>query len=114
MTALIPLLQVVGSPHFVSSDDGQAVHDQIAQHLHGHTSVAISFKGAEDVTSAFLNAAFGQLYGEFAEEEIRESVVVQDAEPEHLALLKRVVDRAKEFFRDPSEYNAVVSGVLGE
>jgi len=66
------------------------------------------------MTSAFLNAAVGQLYGEFNEDVIREHLSVIDAEGDQLVLLKRVVDRAKEFFRDPEPYHAAVSGALNE
>lgn len=114
MTASISLLAIVGSPHFVSSADGGEVHEEIAEAFRRGEDVVVSFAGAEDVTSAFLNAAIGQLYGEFDEELIRRHLRVEDTEPDHLALLKRVVDRAKEFFRDPEQYNAAVSGALNE
>ena len=47
----------------------------------------VSFGGLEDVTSAFLNTAIGQLYGEFGEDVIRTHLHVLDAE-DHLILLK--------------------------
>jgi len=114
ITATITLTKVIGSPHCVSSADGTKVHDRIAEALRRGEDVALSFAGVEDVTSAFLNAAIGQLYGEFSEQAIRSHLQVTDGEGDQLVLLKRVADRAKEFFRDPEHYNAAVSGALSE
>lgn len=114
MTVSISLLDTLGSPHSVSSADGSTVHDLIAEALRRDEDVVLSFERIEDVTSAFLNAAIGQLYGEFDEEAIRRHLRVVDAEGDHLVLLKRVVERAKEFFRDPEQYSAAVSGALNE
>jgi hypothetical protein len=114
MTASISLIEAIGSPHAVSSADGGTVHDRIAEALRRDQSVVLSFAGVEDVTSAFLNAAIGQLYGEFNEDLIREHLRVVDAEGDQLVLLKRVVDRAKDFFRNPEAYNAALSGALNE
>lgn len=114
MSVSISLLAAIGSPHSVSSADGSAVHDLIATALRREDDVVVSFAGIEDVTSAFLNAAIGQLYGEFDEDVIRKHLRVTDAEGDHLLLLKRVVERAKEFFRDPEQYRAAVTGALNE
>jgi hypothetical protein len=114
MTVNIALAELVGTPHAVSSADGSAVHDRIAEAFRHDETVVLSFVGVEDVTSAFLNAAVGQLYGEFNEEIIRERLRVTNAEGDQLLLLKRVVDRAKEFFREPEHYKAALSGALNE
>jgi hypothetical protein len=63
----VRLLDIVGSPLAVSADDGQLVHDKIAPLLRDDHRVALSFDGVGTVISAFLNAAVGQLYGEFPE-----------------------------------------------
>ena len=51
------------------------------------------------MTAAFLNAAIGQLYGTLGEEKIRSLLKVKDVEPVDLALLKRVIDNAKLYFK---------------
>jgi hypothetical protein len=53
------------------------------------------------LTAAFLNAAIGQLYGKFKEDQIRAQLKVKDMQPDDFALLKRVVDTAKQYFRNP-------------
>jgi STAS-like domain of unknown function (DUF4325) len=114
MAETLRLTDVVGGPHCVSSDDGQLVHDQIFRRLRANKDVVVSFGGVEDVTSAFLNAAIGQLYGELDDETIRTHLQVIEADSDVLTLLKRVVERAKDFFKDPEKFNAAVSSTLGE
>jgi len=114
MIATITLIESIGSPHAVASADGSAVHDAISEALRRGEQVVVSFAGVEDITSAFLNAAIGQLYGEFSEDLIREHLQVVEAEGDQLLLLKRVVERAKDFFRNPESYNAALSGAMND
>ena len=100
----ISVFQVVGSQLCVSSDDGQKVHDLIALALAEGRRVTVSFLNVIGLTSAFLNAAIGQLYGSFTEEQIRSSLTVKDMQPDDLALLKRVVETARQYFKDPERF----------
>jgi len=89
----------------VSSDDGQLVHDKIAELLRKKYKVIISFKDVDTLISAFLNAAIGQLYDEFSEEDIREYLSVENMNPEDMALLKRVIDNAKIYFKNRKQFD---------
>ncbi len=89
----IRVFDVVGTPLCVSSADGQLVYDKLAPLLREGRKVAISFAQVETLISAFLNNAIGQLYGEFTEERV--------------ALLKRVIENAKAYFRDPERFKQV-------
>ena len=64
------------------------------------------------MTSAFLNAAIGQLYGTFSEGQIRSLLKVEDIEPEDAVLLKRVVETAKLYFQDRQRFDQAVREVL--
>src|ERR1043165_1095013 len=97
---VVRVFDIVGSPLCVSADDGQAVHDKIAPLLRDNRKVVVSFERVETLISAFLNAAIGQLYGEFPEERIRELLSVRDMTSEDLTILKRVVDNAKVYFKN--------------
>jgi len=100
----LSILEVVGSPLCVASDDGQKVHDRIAAAMKEGQGVTVSFLNVTSLTSAFLNAAIGQLYSSFSENEIRSKLKVADLEPDDRELLKRVVDTAKEYFKDPERF----------
>lgn len=108
----IRVFEVVGSGLCVASDDGQKVHDQIAIALREGQKVHLSFYNVESLTSAFLNTAIGQLYGEFSEEQIKASISVKDMNRDDLDLLKRVVDIAKQYFKDPGRFKKAREEVL--
>lgn len=111
---ILSIFTVVGSPLCVASGDGQKVYERLAAALKEGRSVILSFQNISTLTSAFLNAAVGQLYGEFSEEQIRALLKVQDMQPDDLALLKRVVETAKLYFKDPQKFNQAVRDAMGD
>ena len=72
------------------------------------------FKNVTALTAAFLKAAVGQLYGKFDEQQIRKLLHVKEVEQSDLELLKRVVDSAKRFFKDPVQSEQVIREDLGD
>lgn len=108
------IYEIVGSSLCVASEDGQKVYEQIATALKDDQKVRLSFRNVESLTSAFLNAAIGQLYGQFPEEKIRNGLSVDDIERDDLALLKRVIDTAKAYFQTPDFFDAARKEVLGD
>lgn len=108
----ISAFEVVGSPFCVASSDGQKICDHLTAALKADRSIALSFRNVTTLTAAFLNAAIGQLYGPFNEEKIRALLKVEDVEADDLELLKRVVDTAKLYFKDPQRFDQVVREVM--
>ena len=110
----ISIFEVVGGPLCVATSDGQKVYDRLAAALEANRKVALSFHNVTALTAAFLNTAIGQLYGTFSQEQIRSRLKVKDIEQEDLALLKRVVDNAKLYFKNPQRFDQVVRETLGD
>ena len=108
----ISIFEVVGGPSCVASNDGQKVYDRLAAALQADRYVTLSFHKVTTLTAAFLNTAIGQLYGTFSEEQIRSRLKVENIEPDDRALLKRVVDNAKLYFKDPQRFDQVVRETL--
>ena len=104
----ISLFEVVGSPLCVASGDGQKVYKRLAAILKEESNAALSFRNVKMLTCAFLNAAVGQLYGNFSEGKIRRLLHVSDIEADDLELLKRVVDTAKQYFKDPDAFERAI------
>ncbi len=109
----LSVFEIVGSSLCVASDDGEKVHERIRKAIKQGRSVALSFMNITSLTSAFLNAAIGQLYGEFSEEEIRTKLTVKDMEPDDRVLLKRVVETAKAYFKNPELHKKATEELLG-
>ncbi len=110
----LSLFEIVGSPLCVASGDGQKVYDRLATALKEKKPVSLSFRNITTLTSAFLNTAIGQLYGEFSEEEIRSFLKVQDIQDDDASLLKRVVETAKQYFKDPQKFDQAIRDTMGD
>ncbi len=108
----ISIFEVVGSPLCVASGDGQKVYERLAPVIEQGRGAVLSFRNVALLTSAFLNTAIGQLYGKFDEDQIRSSLKIADMEPDDIALLKRVVETAKRYFKDPERFDRTVRDVL--
>ena len=104
----ISVFGIVGSPLCVASGDGQRVYERLNTALEAGREIVLSFHNVTTLTSAFLNAAIGQLYGTFSEEQVRDQLKLEDMAQDDLALLKRVVDNAKLYFKDPKRFDKVV------
>lgn len=111
-TMTLSIFETVGSPLCVASEDGQRIHDRISAALQESSNVAVSFLNVSSLTAAFLNVAIGQLYGSFTENQIRSRLKVKDIQPDDLALLKRVVETAKQYFKDPKRFNKALQETL--
>ena len=111
---IVRIFDIVGGSLCVSADDGQRVHDKIVPLLRDGQKAVLSFEQVDTLISAFLNAAIGQLYGEFPEERIRELVSVRDMDEEDQAVLKRVVDNAKAYFKAPKQFDQAWKEEVGD
>lgn len=109
---MLSVFEIVASPLCVAASDGQKINDRISAALKEDRKVTLSFREITLITSAFLNAAIGQLYGDFDELKIRALLNVQDMQAEDLELLKQVVDTAKLYFSDPIKFNHIIDDVL--
>jgi hypothetical protein len=112
-TISLQLTEIVGAPLCVASADGQKVYDQLAMAFKDDRRVNLSFLNVESLTSAFLNAAVGQLYGTFPEEQIKRCLSVSNIDPDDLALLKRVIETAKLYFKSPAQIESARMAILG-
>ena len=110
----ISVFNLVGNGFCVEAKDGDAVFNSISKALQQEQSVEISFHNVEMLTSAFLNTAIGQLYRDFTEEKIRKLVNVVDMADTDIALLRRVIETAKLYSKDPSWLEESVKLIMGE
>ncbi len=110
----INVFNIVGNSLCVEADDGNIVFENISNALAAGKKVIISFQNVEMLTSAFLNTAIGQLYRDFSEEEIREKVKVIQISPTDAISLKKVVDTAKLYYKDPQRLEQSIAEIMEE
>jgi len=108
----ISVFEVVGGPLGVASEDGAKVHRRLAAALRAERNVKLSFRDVTILTFAFLHAAIGHRYGTFCEGAIRKFLRVRDMKHDDRALLKQVVETAKQYFKDPDKFNRVLKQAM--
>ncbi len=110
---VLNVFNVVGSPFSVEAEDGQKVFELIYKAFKEKKKVVLSFLNIEILTTAFLNTAVGQLYKDFSESEIKENLEVKDITNPGAVALKRVVDTAKLYYKDPGAMERSINELMG-
>ena len=112
--SIINIVNAVGDSFCVEAENGQKVFELIKKVLLEKKKVTLSFLNVEMLTTAFLNTAIGQLYREFPEEVIKENLKVENLSQSGLVSLKRVVDTAKLYYKDPDAMQKSINEILGD
>lgn len=113
-TTTINIFNTVGSSYCVESEDGQKVFDLIKKAITENRKVILSFLNVDMLTTAFLNTAIGQLYGQFPEATIKENLQVENLSQSGMVSLKRVVETAKLYYKDPDAMQRSINEILGD
>lgn len=108
----IYIVNTIGDVFGVEAEDGQKVFELITKAFQEKKKVILSFKNIEILTTAFLNTAIGQLYKDHSEEFIKENIQVSDISESGKVALKRVVDTAKLFYKDPEALQRSIDEIL--
>ncbi|WP_249079361.1 MULTISPECIES: STAS-like domain-containing protein [Acetobacteraceae] len=94
----IKLTDFVEGPFCVSDSDGKRLNKEIYRHLSKNEPVSISFSGVIRLTTAFLNAAIGQLCDDFSIGYIQEYLKPVDLSTSQREKWDRTVRNAVAFF----------------
>lgn len=108
----INVLDIIGVSTAVSSNEGDKLFQVINNYLGKEEHVILDFNGLTLIISAFLNASVGQLYGTYSSEFIKEHLTVIGLSNDDLHLLKKVNDRAKEYFSQKEDFNNTIKDSL--
>lgn len=99
MVKQISILEITGTPIWVSMINGQKVFEQISTALLKGDKVALSFKGRERVVTAFLNVVIGQLYaGRLSSETLARDLSYIDLGDGDQEKIDLVIENAKRYF----------------
>jgi len=104
----INVYEIIGGDAAVSSDDGDIIFQRIDKAFSSEIPVIVDFINIEVIVSTFLNASIGQLYGSYNTEFIRNHLKVENMMNDDLGILKKVVERAKEYFRDKKKFESTI------
>lgn len=110
----INIKNVIGDAYGVEAEDGQKVFELIEKAFNDKKMVVLSFLNIEMLTTAFLNTAVGQLYKDHPEDFIKKNLSVIDISESGKVSLKRVVDTAKLYYKDPDGLERSIDEIIGD
>jgi hypothetical protein len=93
----IELIKLCG-PYCVDPDDGVTVAAQVTNALKQGESVCLDFTGVSTLTSSFLNAAVGSLYGQFDVDFLDAKLAWLGMDATDESLIRLVRDNAIRYF----------------
>lgn len=89
---------------------GDEIYSLIIDGFNKHEKVYIDFSNMTTILSTFLNNAIGTLYKDYTSEFLNENLKIENLCKDDLFILKRVINRAKDFYSKPQ----VVQSILDE
>ncbi|OCK51893.1 hypothetical protein BA768_15450 [Chryseobacterium sp. CBo1] len=108
----VSIVNTIGDVYGVEAEDGQKVFNLIKKAFDNKYKVILSFLNVEMLTTAFLNTAVGQLYKDYPEDVIKKYLSVSDISDSGKVSLKRVVDTAKIYYKDPGALQRSINDIL--
>lgn len=110
----VKIRDIIGSETALAPSTGEPVHSYIHKELRNQNIVELDFSGMDVMTTAFLNAAIGQLYAEFDSTYLNKYLRIEEISDSDLILLKKVIKAAKDYFSDPEGYGERMKNHLNE
>ena len=93
----------------ISVDDGIIIFSKIDKSLNLEVKVNLDFQDINFMTTAFINAAIGQLFGKYSDEFLQENLKFLNLKPEDERLIKQVIERAKEYFANSVDFEKSIN-----
>ena len=113
-TVTICVTDILGDRFCIVCEDGKRVYEHVATALRAGKKVHLSFRGGEDITSAFLAEAFSRLYTNFSEEYIENSLTFTDIDPDDAADIECVIQDVKDYLNNPQQFKNAIIQAMGE
>lgn len=98
----------------VATDDGDKLFKTIDGYFIEDETVILDFAKIRTLTTTFLNAAIGQLYDKYDSPFIQAHLKVKNLSPEDTDQMKKVVERAKQYFKNKQSIENPVKDVMDE
>jgi hypothetical protein len=108
------IFDLIKSNAAVATDDGDKLFKIIAEYFEKNETVTLDFIKLKSLTSTFLNAAIGQLYSKYDSPFIQAHLKVNNLSPEDTYTMKKVVERAKQYFINKQSIEKPVKDVMNE
>ncbi len=110
----IIIREIINGDIAVSTSDGDLIYNLLNDYLSANKKIKVDFEGISILTTAFLNAAIGQLYSNpfYSDVFLNNHLELINVEKEDRILFSEVVKRAKEYFRDKKGFEDSANSVI--
>jgi hypothetical protein len=111
---LIRIYDIVNGPAAIATEDGEKLFAELSDMLSNADMVILDFEKINTLTTTFLHAAIGQLYRMFDSPFLQAHMKVVNMSQEDKAQLRKVVERAPQYFKDKQSIEKPVQDVMDE
>ncbi|RXH52462.1 DUF4325 domain-containing protein [Kurthia gibsonii] len=105
---------IIASETAVAPIKGDILNKVIAEKLYSNETIEVNFEGIEDLTTAFLNKAIGNLYNSFSKDKIEKNIIAKNLDEVDMFLWDKVKERANVKFSKGTETGDDVRRLLGD
>lgn len=106
--------EIINTETAVSPKKGEILFNRLSEKLYNNEIVELDFYGIEDLTTAFLNKAVGNLYNAFSAQKIENSIIPKNLDEVDWFLWEKVKERAAIKFERGTETGNNIREILGD
>lgn len=99
-TTNIIVKDYINKTQAITTADAEIIFKVISSIFDKSENVKLDFSNLNLVLSCFLNRAVGDLYGKYSNDFIKEHLSFSNVTDSDAIILKNVVDRAKDYYKD--------------
>lgn len=110
----LQIRDIIGGNAAFTPSAGDKVFSQIHTLLQKGEDTTLNFTGVGLITTAFLNAALGQLYAHYQSDFLNQHLKLESVASDDAVRIRLVLDRAKEYFADKEKFEQDRNSLFGE
>ncbi len=107
----IKVLEYIGD-RATDMKQGDEIYNLIIEGFNKNEEVVVDFEGLTTVLSIFLNNAIGTLFKDYTSEFLNANLKITNLCEADMFILKRVIKRAKDFYRNEALVTNVLDSVM--
>lgn len=107
----LKVYEITGERAILDSD-GDIVYQKLLNAFSNNEHVELDFSGVTTILSIFTNSAIGQLYKHYNSDFLNDHLKITHMSPEDMLSLKRVNERAKQFYTSPEDTSQFLKGEI--
>ncbi len=109
---IVDVAALIDNPSALTQEQGDRLFEEISKAIDSSQKIVVDFENIESIISPFLNNAFGQLYGKYSSDQIREHLVLRNFPETKNATMNIVIGNAKKFYENEAEFRQKAKDIL--